>query len=99
MTGGQEVFVTGERFMQLLRGLNVNEEHLVMLEPLPKNHDRTVETLRREINHFGLSVVLACRPCIHLKRKTTEPTTSTSVPPRAREVDVESLRQDSATPS
>ena len=30
MTGGQEAFVTGDAFLTLLKGLKVNEEHLVM---------------------------------------------------------------------
>ena len=82
MTGGQEAFVTGDGFLKLLKGLNVSEEHLVMLEPLPKNHDQTVEVLRREINHQGLSVVLACRPCIHVKRKITDLVTDGTTPAR-----------------
>ncbi len=78
MTGGQEAFVTGDGFLKLLKGLNVNEDHLVMFEPLPKSHDQFVEIIRREIKHPGLSVVLACRPCIQLKRKITDSTTSVS---------------------
>ena len=80
MTGGQEAFVTGNGFLRLLTGLCVSEEHLVMIEPLQKNHEQFVEILRREINHQGLSVVLACRPCIQLKRKTMEPRVGSRAP-------------------
>jgi len=69
MTGGQEVFVSGEGFVRLLEGLGVDESHIVMFEPTKKNHAQAVELLRREIDHRGLSVILACRPCIHVKRK------------------------------
>ena len=72
MTGGQEVFVTGEGFLRLLKGLGVNEEHLILFEPLPKNHEKNVQILRQEINHRGLSVLVASRPCIHLKKKVVE---------------------------
>ena len=72
MTGQQEAFVTGEGFLKLLVGLGVDEDHLHIFEPLSKNHEENAELLRREINHKGLSVLVACRPCIHLKRKVVE---------------------------
>jgi indolepyruvate ferredoxin oxidoreductase alpha subunit len=78
MTGGQEVFVTGQGFLKLLKGLGVNEEHLALFEPLPKNHEKNVELLRREINHRGLSVLVASRPCIQLKKKVVEQKASAS---------------------
>lgn len=72
MTGCQEVLVTGEAFIRLLRGLGVDARHIVQLDPIAKEHAHNVELLKREINHRGLSVVIACRPCIHLKRRTTQ---------------------------
>jgi len=82
MTGGQEVFVTGKGFLRLLKGLGVNEDHLIFIEPHPKNEKKNVEMLRREINHRGFSVVVASRPCIHIKRKITDakPTATVSAP-------------------
>lgn len=70
MTGCQEVFMTGDAFIRLLRGLGVDERHIVQLDPVAKEHARNVELMRQEIGHRGLSVVIACRPCIHLKRRT-----------------------------
>jgi len=72
MTGGQETFVTGEALIRLLGGLGVREEHLVRIEPMPKHHAKNVELLRREINHRGLSVLVACRPCIQSTRKAVQ---------------------------
>jgi indolepyruvate ferredoxin oxidoreductase alpha subunit len=72
MTGGQEVFATGERLLELIKGLGVKEDHLIQFEPLKKNHREIVEIFRREINHRGLSVLVACRPCIHVKRKAAD---------------------------
>lgn len=71
MTGGQEAFATGEDLLDVIRGLGVDERHLVSLKPIPGKHAENVEAIRREINHRGLSVVVACRPCIHAKRRST----------------------------
>ena len=68
MTGAQEVFVTGEELLRVVRGLGVRDEHLHHFMPKPNRHDAFVELLRREINHKGLSVIVSHRPCIHLKR-------------------------------
>jgi len=69
MTGGQEVFATGDDFPRLLKGLGVREDHMFQFEPLKKNHEMVTELLRREIDHRGLSVLVAHRACIQLKRK------------------------------
>lgn len=65
MTGGQEVMMTGERLHRLVCALGVAEEQVVRIEPTPKNHVRNTEIIRRAIEHRGLSVVIACRACIH----------------------------------
>lgn len=69
MTGGQEGFATGEGLIEILLGLGVRPEHLIRLNPIPKNHDANVQRLRCEIDHRGLSVVVAARPCIHTSRR------------------------------
>jgi indolepyruvate ferredoxin oxidoreductase alpha subunit len=69
MTGGQEVFVTGEQLVDVVRGLGVKEDHIVKMVPMAKNHDKNVELLRREIQHKGLSVIIAERACIQAMRK------------------------------
>ncbi len=73
MTGAQSSFATGERLLEILRGLGVAPEHLHTIEPVPKNHARNVELIKREIEHPGLSVIIPARPCIHLKRKRRPP--------------------------
>ncbi len=70
MTGGQEVFATGKQFIRLLKGLGVDEEHLISIEPLKKHQHKNAELLRREIKHPGLSVIVATRACIHTARRT-----------------------------
>jgi TPP-dependent indolepyruvate ferredoxin oxidoreductase alpha subunit len=36
---------------------------------VPRKHAENVDIIRREIEHPGLSVIVAARECIHLKRK------------------------------
>ncbi len=79
MTGGQEALITGEEFLRLLRGLGVDARHLVHLEPMKKDHAHNVELVRREVDHRGLSVIVASRPCIHLKRRSREEPTELRV--------------------
>jgi indolepyruvate ferredoxin oxidoreductase alpha subunit len=69
MTGAQDSMATGERLLEILRGLGVAPEHLHVIEPVPRRHAHNVDLIRREIEHPGLSVVIAARPCIHLARK------------------------------
>ncbi|RMG48548.1 MAG: indolepyruvate ferredoxin oxidoreductase [Acidobacteria bacterium] len=69
MTGAQESLTHGERLLEVLRGLGVSDEHLHVIEPVPKRHAENVELIRKEIEHRGLSVIVPRRPCIHLKRR------------------------------
>jgi indolepyruvate ferredoxin oxidoreductase alpha subunit len=69
MTGGQETFATGEQLLELLKGLGVPEAHLHLMEPLAKNHPQNVALVARAIRHRGLSVIVAQRECIHVRRK------------------------------
>ncbi|RJP32542.1 MAG: indolepyruvate ferredoxin oxidoreductase [Phycisphaerales bacterium] len=69
MTGGQAVFATGDDMVALIRGLGVSEEHLHRIEPVSRNLARNVEIIRKEIHHRGLSVIVACRPCIHVRKE------------------------------
>jgi len=72
MTGAQDSFTTGERLLEVLRGLGVSDDHLHVMEPLAKRHEDNVRLIRREIEHPGLSVIVSMRECIHLKRKHRE---------------------------
>ena len=69
MTGGQNSFITGEQFTPLLRGLGVDPNHIIFMDPVPKNRVENLRLLLREVAHKGLSVIVASRPCIHLKRR------------------------------
>ncbi len=70
MTGGQETMAAGEDLLRLLKGLGVAEEHLHLMEPLPKNHKQSVDMVTQAIKHRGLSVIVARRECIQTARKS-----------------------------
>jgi len=69
MTGGQPSFGSGERLMKIVEGVGVAREHIRTIEPLPKNHERNVAVIREELDHPGLSVIVAVRECIQESRK------------------------------
>ncbi|HVT14531.1 MAG TPA: thiamine pyrophosphate-dependent enzyme [Fimbriimonadaceae bacterium] len=69
MTGAQDSLATGETLIEILNGLGVKDVQVI--EPLPKLHGANVEIIRNAIEHQGLSVIVARRPCIHIKAKKT----------------------------
>jgi indolepyruvate ferredoxin oxidoreductase alpha subunit len=78
MTGGQESFVTGEQFIRLLRGLGVDAHHIMQIDPVPKDRSHNLELFRKEVEHRGLSVIIASRPCIHMKRRAVKTSSETA---------------------
>ena len=73
MTGGQDSAGTN-KFEAICRGLGVDEAHLKVVVPLPKNMPEITATIREEINYHGVSVIIPRRECIqtqkrHLKEK------------------------------
>lgn len=65
MTGGQPSHATG-RLESIVTGLGVDPQHVLTVVPLKKNHDENTAVLRREIEHHGLSVIIARRGCIQV---------------------------------
>ncbi len=69
MTGGQETMACGEQLIDLLKGLGVKDEHLHVIDPLPRLHPQNVELIRREMDYRGLSVIVSRRICVQARRK------------------------------
>lgn len=69
MTGTQDSMACGERLLAIVRGLGVRPERLHVIEPLAKHHQENVALIRREMEHRGLSVIVARRECIHVKSR------------------------------
>lgn len=68
MTGGQDTAATG-RIAEICRGVGVEEEHLKLIVPLKKNMNKNIEIIRNEINHDGVSVIIAQRECVKFYKK------------------------------
>ena len=69
MTGGQPTIASGERLVNVVKGLGVNPEHIHVLKAHRKEHDKNVDIIRREVAYPGLSVIIPQRECIVAKRK------------------------------
>ncbi len=63
MTGGQDSVALG-RIEAICRGIGVQEEHIVVLNPSPKYHEENMELMKKELDYHGVSVVIPRRECI-----------------------------------
>ncbi len=63
MTGGQTSSATG-KIEKICEALGVEQEHIIVLNPLPKNHEENMLTFKREIEYKGVSVIIPRRECI-----------------------------------
>ncbi len=63
MTGGQDSKAFG-RLKNICLGLGVEEEHLYILKPLPKQHAENTEIIAKELAYNGVSVIIPTRECI-----------------------------------
>jgi indolepyruvate ferredoxin oxidoreductase alpha subunit len=64
MTGGQRTAASGPDLLRIVRGLGVPEAHVRPVTPLPKERDAIARVIREEIDHPGVSVIIAQRMCI-----------------------------------
>jgi len=71
MTGGQETILRSSQLEPLILGLGVAPEHCHVLEAHPRKVDALAAALRQELEHRGLSVVIAVRECIEHARMRT----------------------------
>jgi indolepyruvate ferredoxin oxidoreductase alpha subunit len=69
MTGGQPSFLSGDKLLRMIEGAGVDKKHIRVLIPLPKNLAENKGILREEIEHQGLSVIVASRDCVQEVRK------------------------------
>jgi indolepyruvate ferredoxin oxidoreductase alpha subunit len=69
MTGGQPSYGSGQRLLSIIEGVGVPKEHIRVIEPLPKNHEKNVQLMKEEMDYRGLSVIVAVRECIQETRK------------------------------
>ena len=63
MTGGQDSAAYG-RIVNICKGIGVNPEHIRVLNPLRKYHEKNLAIIKEELAYNGLSVVIPQRECI-----------------------------------
>ena len=69
MTGGQEPVVSTSRLHSILLGIGVPAEHCHVVEAAPRQVQHNSEVIRRELDHHGLSVVIALKECIQTAKR------------------------------
>lgn len=69
MTGGQDSAGT-EKLEAICKGVGVEDNHVRIVIPLPKNMEEIKKVIQEEIEYNGVSVIIPRRECIQtLKRK------------------------------
>jgi len=69
MTGGQETIAPSSRLKDIVLGLGVDPAHCHVVDAMPRKVPENAALLRREIDHKGLSVVIAVRECLETARR------------------------------
>ncbi len=68
MTGGQDYTGFG-RIEAVCKGLGVEEDHIRVITPLPKQHEDNVKVFLEEIDYDGVSVIIPRRECVQTLKK------------------------------
>lgn len=68
MTGGQTSSALG-KIESICMALGVEEDHIRVLKPLPKQHDDNVKIIAEELEYQGVSVIIPRRECIQTLNK------------------------------
>lgn len=68
MTGAQPTLLPSSRLKPLLLGLGVDPEHCHVLDAHPRRTAANAEVIRRELQHPGVSVIVAVRVCVEAAR-------------------------------
>ena len=63
MTGGQDSPGTG-RIENICKGIGVEAEHVIVMNPLKKFREENTGIILRELNYEGVSVIISQRECI-----------------------------------
>ncbi len=68
MTGGQPSSALN-RIEDICKGVGVEEDHIRILTPLKKQHEKNTEIFKEELDYKGVSVCIARRECIQTLNK------------------------------
>jgi len=74
MTGGQVSMTCGEALLDIVEGLGINKDHYHVIDAHKSAKEENCRILMDELEHKGLSVIVAVRECIQAarRRKKTE---------------------------
>ncbi|MCF8367674.1 MAG: indolepyruvate ferredoxin oxidoreductase subunit alpha [Bacteroidales bacterium] len=64
MTGGQKSQATG-KIEKICEAIGVEKDHIVVMDPSPKWHEKNLEAFKKEIDYQGVSVIIPRRECLH----------------------------------
>jgi indolepyruvate ferredoxin oxidoreductase, alpha subunit len=81
MTGTQETIVSSERIDAIVRGLGVPGDHFQVVDTHPRRVQENAAVIRREIEHRGLSVVVARRACKQIAARMPLPSAAGATAP------------------
>jgi indolepyruvate ferredoxin oxidoreductase alpha subunit len=70
MTGTQPTILPQPQLERVVLGVGVDPEHFHVLTAHPKHVETNAATIRREIEHRGLSVIIARRECLESAKQT-----------------------------
>jgi indolepyruvate ferredoxin oxidoreductase alpha subunit len=68
MTGAQPTLLASSRLQALLAGVGVPPDHCQIIDAHPRHAEENAARIRREIDHHGLSVIVAVRVCVEAAR-------------------------------
>lgn len=68
MTGAQPTLLNSSRLEPLILGLGVDPAHCHVLDAHPRHTEANAAVIRRELDHPGLSVIVAVRVCVEAAR-------------------------------
>ncbi len=63
MTGGQPSSAFG-RIEEICKGLGVEEDHIRVIKPIPKNLQENIQLMKEELEYPGVSVIIPRRECV-----------------------------------
>ena len=67
MTGQQDSQALGH-IEDICKGVGVDPEHIIVMNPTKKNHELMVKTIKEELEYQGVSVIIPRRQCIQTVR-------------------------------
>ncbi len=64
MTGGQTSSATG-KIEDICEAIGVEKDHIFVMDPSPKHHEKNFAIFEQEIAYEGVSVIIPRRECLH----------------------------------